>query len=431
MAQPVEAVERLVGGILRQFGLLVVRRQDLGEVQRRGAAEHHEIDQRIRAEPVGAVHRDAAGLAERHQARNDGVGVAVLLGQRLALPVRGDAAHVVVHGRDHRDRLAGEIDAGEDARALGDAGQPLVQHRRIEMIEVQENVVLVLADAAAFADLDGHRARDDVARSKIFRRRRVALHEAFALGVHKVSAFAAGAFGDQTAGAIDAGRMELHELHVLQRQAGAEHHGVAIASLGVGAGAGQISAAIPAGGQNGLLRTEPMDRAVIEIDRDDAAATAFVVHDQIDGEIFDIELGGVSQRLAVHGVQHGVAGAVGGGAGTLRGAFAEMRRHAAERALVDLAVFLAARERHAPVFEFVDGGGRLADHVLDGILVAKPVGALDGVVHVPAPVVLAHVAERSRDAALGRDGVRAGRKHLGDAGGLQTRFGAADHRAQP
>jgi hypothetical protein len=65
--------------------------------------------------------------------------------------------------RQHRNRLAGHIDAGEDARALRDAGQALVQHRGIEVIEVQEDVILVLADAAALADLDGHRARDHVA----------------------------------------------------------------------------------------------------------------------------------------------------------------------------------------------------------------------------------------------------------------------------
>ena len=42
----------------------------------------------------------------------------------------------------------------------------------------------------------------------------------------------------------------------------------------------------------------------------------------------------------------------------------------------------------------------------------------------------AHVAERGGNAALRRDGVRAGREHLGDAGGLQARLGAADARAQ-
>ena len=117
-----------------------------------GAAEHHEIDQRIRAQPVGAVHRHAGRFAQRHQARDHGVGIAVLLGQRLAVIIRGNAAHVVVHGRQHRDRLAGDIDAGEDTRQIRDARQPLMQHRGIEMVEVQEDMVLVLADPAALRE---------------------------------------------------------------------------------------------------------------------------------------------------------------------------------------------------------------------------------------------------------------------------------------
>ena len=77
------------------------------------ASEHDEIDQRVGAQPVGAVHGDARRLADRHQARDDRVGIAVLERQNLAEIVRGDAAHVVVHGRQHRDRLAAHIDAGE------------------------------------------------------------------------------------------------------------------------------------------------------------------------------------------------------------------------------------------------------------------------------------------------------------------------------
>ena len=46
---------------------------DLAGPDRRGAAEHDEVDQRVGAEPVGAVHRGAAGLADRHQAGRDAV----------------------------------------------------------------------------------------------------------------------------------------------------------------------------------------------------------------------------------------------------------------------------------------------------------------------------------------------------------------------
>ena len=128
-------------------------------------------------------------------------------------------------------------------------------------------------------------------------------------------------------------------------------------------------------------------------------------------------------------VQHGVAGAVGGRAGALGRALAVVGGHAAEGALVDLAL-VGARERHAPVLQLVDRGGRVAAQVLDRVLVAEPVRPLHGVVHVPAPVVRPHVAERRRDAALRRDGMRSGREHLGQAGGAQARLRAADGGAQ-
>ncbi len=135
------------------------------------------------------------------------------------------------------------------------------------------------------------------------------------------------------------------------------------------------------------------------------------------------------ERLPVERVQHGVAGAVRRRAGALRGAFAEMGGHAAEGALVDAAV-LGARERQAVMVELVDRVRRLAAEIFDGVLIAEPVRPLDGVVHVPAPVVLAHVAERGGDAALGGDGMRAGGEDLGDVGGLQAGLAGAERGAQ-
>ena len=132
---------------------------------------------------------------------------------------------------------------------------------------------------------------------------RVALHEALALGIGQVAALAARTFGDQAAGAVDAGRMELHELHVLQRQSGAQHHGVAVAGAGVGRGAGEVGAAVAAGGEDGDVGAEAVQRAVGEVERHDAAAGA-VLHDEIDGEVLDEEGGGVADRLLVERVQH-------------------------------------------------------------------------------------------------------------------------------
>ena len=88
------------------------------------------------------------------------------------------------------------------------------------MREMKVDVILLRPMAAALADLDGHGAADHVARRQVLHGRRIALHEPLALGVGQVAAFATRPLGDQAAGAVDAGGVELHELHVLQRQPG-------------------------------------------------------------------------------------------------------------------------------------------------------------------------------------------------------------------
>ena len=104
------------------------------------------------------MNADASRFADREQARHDRIGHAVLQRDDLAVIVRRDAAHVVVDRRHDRDRLARQVDTGEGLRGFGDARQPLGEDLRIDMVEVKEDMVLVLADAAAFADLHRHRA---------------------------------------------------------------------------------------------------------------------------------------------------------------------------------------------------------------------------------------------------------------------------------
>ena len=139
--------------------------------------------------------------------------------------------------------------------------------------------------------------------------------------------------------------MELHELHVLQWQAGTQHHATAVTRAGMRGGAGEIDASIAAGRQDGGVGTEAMHLALRHVERDDTATLA-VLHDEIDGEILDEELRGVLERLLVQRVQHRVTGAIRGCAGALCDAFAEVRSHAAERPLIDAPSFV--RENGTP-----------------------------------------------------------------------------------
>mmetsp|Transcript_27816 Transcript_27816/g.68381 ORF Transcript_27816/g.68381 Transcript_27816/m.68381 type:complete len:665 (+) Transcript_27816:128-2122(+) len=392
--------------------------------------EHHDVQQRVGAQAVGAVHGGAGALPGGQQPRHHGVGVAVRAdGHHLALVVGGDAAHVVVHGGDHGDGLLGHVHAGEDGGGLGDAGQALGQELRGQVVEVQVDVVLVGAHAAALADLDGHGAAHHVAARQVLGGGRVPLHEALALAVAQHAALAAGPLRDEAPGAVDARGVELHKLQVLQRQPRARHHGVAVPRARVRGGGGEVRAPVAARGQDGLVRAEAVDGAVLHAQRHDAHALA-LVHDEVQRKVLHKELRVVLERLPVQRVQHGVPRAVRRARAPVRlPALAEVQRLPAERALVDLAV-VRAREGQPVVLQLDHRLGGLAAHVLDGVLVPQPVRALDGVVRVPAPVVLAHVAQRGVDAALRRHRVRPRGKQLGDARSLEAVLRQADGGAQ-
>src|SRR5450755_1792394 len=200
--------------------------------------------------------------------------------------------------------------------------------------------------------------------------------------------------------------------------------------------AGEIGAAIAAGRKDSHVRTEPMQFALGEIERDDAATCA-VFHDEIDHEIFDEKRRAMADRLLIQRMQHRMSGAIGCRAGALRNALTEVSRHAAERTLIDAAV-IGARKRHTVMLKLDDCARRLLAHELDGILITQPIRTFDGVVHVPAPIILTHIAKGCADTALCRDRMAARRKEFRHAcrgksrlgepeGGAQARTSGTDH----
>src|SRR5439155_17634568 len=119
-----------------------------------------------------------------------------------------------------------------------------------------------------------------------------------------------------------------------------------------------------------------------------------------------------------------------GGAGALRGrAFAHVLRHAPECALVNFA-FGCAAEWQAGMLQLDDGSRCFARQIFDRVLVPEPVRPFDRVVHVPLPVIGAHVAEARGDSALCGHGMAAGWEDLGNARRFQPRAGCAHRCAQ-
>ncbi len=224
--------------------------------------------------------------------------------------------------------------------------------------------------------------------------------------------------------------MELPELHVLERDAGARRHAESVAGVDEGVGGRVVDAPAPARGEEHRARVEDHHLARFHLERGHADHGALGIADEVKRHPLDEELRLRVDVALIQRVQHRVAGAVRGTRAPLHRLLAEVRRVPAEGALVDGAVLVAV-EGHAHVLELDHELRGSAAHELDRVLVAEVVGALDGVVHVPEPVVFAHVAERGADAPLRRHGVRARREHLREHRHAQTLARELEGRAQP
>jgi hypothetical protein len=320
----------------------------------------------------------------------------------------GNAAHLVVNRRHHRNRFTGHVHVGEVDADLVHRRQTLHDRLGTQVVELQQHVVLVGTTTAAFLDFLVHAARDEIARRQVLQRGRIPLHEALAVAVDQDRALAAAAFGQQHAGTGDTGRVELPELHVFERQAGAGGHAQAVAGVDEGIGGGGKNAAGASGRQHRGLGLKNVQFAGFHFECGHANHVAFGVANQVQRHPFDEERVCAPCTFCWYSVCN-IACPVRSAAAQARstGLFAVVGGVSAERTLVDRAVGVAV-ERHAHVFQVVDDLGRFTAHELDRILVAQPVRALDRVVEMVVPVVFVHVAQGRADAALGGHRVGAG-----------------------
>ncbi len=337
------------------------------------------------------MHGHARNLSGRIQARHLG----------RAPVVRGHAAHVVVRTGPDGDRIEDRVDAGEGHRQLARPGETAVDALGAEVTQVEQHRPV---DPAASLDLRRLRARDHVARGELEGVRRVARHEALSVAVDEETALAAAALRDEDTARIEGRRVELHELHVLQRKARVQRHRHPVAVAGVRVRRRAIDAPHPAGREHDRLAGDELQAAAHQVPADDAD-TPLVLDHEAPREVLLVHL----HRPLVHPlhellVEH-VNEHVPGDVGRVHGS---RRARGAERPLRELAL-VVAREHTAPVLELVDVARRLVREDLDRVLVSEVVGALDSVIRVRLGTVLGGVAERRVDAALCGAGMAARR----------------------
>lgn len=390
-----------------------------------GSTENNQVQQRVGTQSVSTVNGGTGNFTTSQQARNNFILALLVLLEHLTGPSGWNTTHVVVDGRQDRDRLLGHVDTSENVGGLRNTRQSFLQHRRRDVRQLQEHVVLFWADTSTFVDFHGDGTGNNVSGGQVLGVRSVTLHETLTLGVDQVTTFTSGTLSDQAARAVDTRRVELHKLQVLQRQASSRGHGVTVTGTGVGGGTGEVGSTVTTSGQHGLVGAETVQSTVLLVVGHHTDTLA-VLHHQVHGEELNEKVRVVSQGLAVQRVQQGVAGSVGHGTRSVGLAtFTVLLRLATKSTLVDTA-FLVSGKGHTVVLQLVDGLGRLLGHVVDGVLVTQPVRTLDGVVHVPVPVVLVHVSQRRIDSALGGHGVGSGGEQLGDTGGFEAGLGQAE-----
>src|SRR5438270_3565455 len=285
------------------------------------------------------------------------------------------------------------------------------------MPKVEENVAV---DATPCVDLHLLGARDHVTRRQLHGVRRIPLEEALAVFVQKIRALAAAALGDEDARRRQRCRVELHHLHVLQRQAGAQRHRHPVARAGVGVRRPGVEPPRAAGRKDHGLRPDRLQAAVEKVPADDALAAPVVLH-ELPREVLLVRRDVALANLLPEHLDEDMAGDVGG-------VCRARRARCAERTLRDAAV-LGAREDRTPVLELVDVGRSIVAEDLDRVLIAEVVGALDRVEGVDLGVVLRRVSERSGDAAFGRSGMRTRRVDLRDHRHVSARVEGLDRRA--
>ena len=135
-----------------------------------------------------------------------------------------------------------------------------------------------------------------------------------------------------------------------------------------------------------------------------AACLTVVGEEHIQQLVLVEEVDVVLDPLLVKGLDDHVTGTVSGVAGAPNRSGAELTAVPAEPALIDLAIRCAI-EGKPHVLQLDDRVDRLPREHLRRILIHQVVATLDGVEHVPFPVVLFRVPKRGADSTLRGTGV--------------------------
>jgi hypothetical protein len=322
----------------------------------------------------------------------------------LGVLVRRDASHEIVGRRLYGEGLPRAVDPYVSLGELVHVGELLHYGVCPDVVDLQVDVVLAI-DATALLDLPKDGAAYHVAAGQVLHARGVDLHEPLPVLVEQDAAFSPDALGNEDAYGVEARRVKLDELHVLQGHSGVQGHGQAVSRVGEPVAREGVVLGRPSRGEHHGLGVEGVYLSLYDVVSHQSPAHS-VLYEKVQHEELVVEVYVLPYALAEEGVEDNVSGPVGGvgDAGVCV---------APEGPLADAAVGQAA-EGHTKVFQVDDGLDRVVAHDLYGVLVAEEVAPLDRIPHVLFPGVLAGVSQGRGDASLGGHRVAPGGVDLGD-----------------
>ncbi|KAH3659027.1 hypothetical protein OGATHE_006753 [Ogataea polymorpha] len=386
---------------------------------RNGSSEDDQVQQGVGTQTVGSVHRGAGSLTTCEETWNHDVLTLFVLRKNLSRVLSWDTTHVVVHSWQNWNWLLGDVDTCENVGSLRNTWESLLQHRWRQVGQLKEHVVFVRAHTPSGVDFHGDGSRNNVSRSKILGSWSVSFHESLTLAVHQESTLTSGTLGDQTSRTINTRWVELHKLQILQWQASSADHGVSITSTGVSRGTREVGSTISTSGNDCVVSLESVQSTVLLV-VSNASHTSSVVHQQVHGKELDEVVGVVSERLTVQCVQQCMSGSVRNGTGSVSlSSLTKLLGLTTKSSLIDLSL-LVSGEGQTVVFKLNNRVWSLSGHVVDSVLVTKPIGTFHCVIHVPSPFVRVHVSQGRINTTLSSNGVRSCWKKLRDAGDLEA-----------
>ena len=357
-------------------------------LQTHRTTEYHQIQQRVTAQTVCTVNRNTRNLTSSVQAFNDHVIAIFILSQRLTTNIGRYATHHVVTGWNNRNRLFNRVSVSKSTRQLQDTWQLGIQGFFTQMIQLQVHVVTILTTTTAFQNFQNHRTGNNITARQVFGIRSITLHKALTVFIDQVTTFTTTAFGYQRTSTGNTRRVELPHFHVLHRNTGTQRHTNTVTGVDQSIGGRLINTTCTTRCQHGCFGFDVNGFTGFDIDRDNTRNLTFSVLHQINGIPFIQEGSTTLQVALIKSVQQSVTSTVSRRTGTSSlSRVIRTFRLTTERTLVDTTI-LETRERQTHVFQFENRLGTYRTHVFDRILVTDIIGTLNGVVHVPAPIII-------------------------------------------